>query len=460
MFELDFNDHKYGPDEYSYSQEDKKFIREVKQGIQHQDGHYVIPLPFREPQMTMPNNRDQALKRANWQRKKMLRDENYRNDYYFVNEMIAKGYARKVPEDRLAASPGKVWYIPHHGIYHPRKPQKIRVVFDCSAKFNGTSLNDQLMQGPDLTNVLVRVLTRFRQDRVAFMADIEAMFHQVRIPDEQCDFLRFLWWPDGNLNAAIQEYQKTVHLFGAASSPSCCNFALKQTAEDTEPQSRPLVAETIRRNFYVDDCLRSVKDEQTAIELIQSLHQACAHGGFNLTKFISNSRAVLESVPTEKRSKEAKNFDLGHDRLPVERALGIQWCVESDVFEFRIVVNGKPPTRRGILSVISSVYDPLGFAAPFTLPAKKILQDLCREEIGWDDTVPDRYQMRWAKWLSELPVLEQFKVRRCVVPAEFGTVTSRQIHIFSDASSIGYGSVAYLRLQDDLLRSSRLRYRV
>lgn len=248
MFEMDFNDHKYGPDEYSYSQEDKRFIREVERGIRHQDGHYVIPLPFRKPQMTMPNNRDQALKRASWQRNKMLHDENYQNDYVnFVNKMLAKGYARKVPEDQLEADPGKVWYIPHHGIYHPRKPQKIRVVFDCSAKHQGTSLNDQLMQGPDLTNSLVGVLTRFRQDRMAFMADIEAMFHQVRVPDEQCDFLRFLWWPDGNLEAVIQEYQMTVHLFGAASSSSCCNFALKQTAEDTEHQSGLLVAETIRQ---------------------------------------------------------------------------------------------------------------------------------------------------------------------------------------------------------------------
>lgn len=119
----------------------------------------------------------------------------------------------------------------------------------------------------------------------------------------------------------------------------------------------------------MDDCLRSVKDEQTAIELIQGLRQACAHGGFNLNKFISSSRTVLESIPVEKRSKEARDLDLGHDCLPVERALGVQWCVESDVFEFRIVVSDKPPTRRGILSVISSVYDPLGFATPFTLPA-------------------------------------------------------------------------------------------
>ena len=147
----------------------------------------------------------------------------------------------------------------------------------------------------------------------------------------------------------------------------------------------------------MDDCLRSVKDEQAAIELIQGLGEVCGHGGFNLTKFISNSRAVLESVPPEKRSKEARDLALGRDRLPVERALGVQWCVESDVFEFRIVLNDKPPTRRGILSVVPSIYDPLGFAAPFTLPAKKILQDLCREEMGWDDTVPEQYQVRWDK---------------------------------------------------------------
>lgn len=123
--------------------------------------------------------------------------------------------------------------------------------------------------------------------------------------------------------------------------------------------------------------------------------------------------------------------------------------MESDVFEFRIVLNDKPPSRRGILSVISSVYDPLGFAAPFTLPAKKILQDLCHKGVGWDDTIPDQYQVRWAKWRGELPLLEQFKVNRCVKPAEFGTVVSQQIHLFSDARSVGYGSVAYSRLHDD-----------
>ena len=92
-----------------------------------------------------------------------------------------------------AASPStddSTWYLPHHGVYHPCKPGKIRVVLDCSTEFHGTSLNKELLPGPDLTSQLVGVLTRFRTEEVAFMADIEAMFHQVHIPEKERSFLR------------------------------------------------------------------------------------------------------------------------------------------------------------------------------------------------------------------------------------------------------------------------------
>ncbi|XP_070571225.1 uncharacterized protein [Ptychodera flava] len=102
-----------------------------------------------------------------------------------------KGYAIRVPNDELDRDDGKVWYIPHHGVYHPKKPEKIRVVFDCSAKFQGVSLNNLLLQGPDLTNNLLGVLLRFRQEPIALMADIEAMFHQVKVREEDSDCLRF-----------------------------------------------------------------------------------------------------------------------------------------------------------------------------------------------------------------------------------------------------------------------------
>ena len=137
----------------------------------------------------------------------MTQNHQYWNDYVaFINEIINQGYAEKVPQEILKTDPGKAWYIPHHGLYRPKNPDKIRAVFDCSVKFAGTSLNDQLLQGSDLTNSLVGVLTRFRQETVAFMPDIEAMFYQVFVIVEQRDVLRLLWWPNRELTAQLEEY--------------------------------------------------------------------------------------------------------------------------------------------------------------------------------------------------------------------------------------------------------------
>ena len=151
----------------------------------------------------------------------------------------------------------------------------------------------------------------------------------------------------------------------------------------------------MRRNFYVDDCLRSVSTEVRAKEQIDGLRHVCAKGIFRLTKFMCNRRSVLESIPEEERSKDVKTLDLNYDELPIERALGVQWCVESDTFRFRITNKDKPLTRIGILSIVSSIYDPLGFAAPFTLRAKKLLHDLCKDEkLGWDDELTESYRNR------------------------------------------------------------------
>lgn len=145
------------------------------------------------------------------------------------------------------------------------------MVFDCSAKYQGTSLNDQLLQGPDLTNSLIGVLTRFRQGPIiAFMADVEAMFHQVRVPAKDCDALRFLWWPNGDTTAIPEDFQMMVHLFGGIYSPSCANFALKKTAEDNRDDFSDLTGSTVERDFYVDDCLKSVESEEIAILLAPS----------------------------------------------------------------------------------------------------------------------------------------------------------------------------------------------
>ncbi len=181
-----------------------------------------------------------------------------------MNNIIEKGYAEKVPDENLHRGDGKVWCIPHHGVYHQKK-NKICVVFECNASYQGFSLNGQLLQGPNLTNTLIGVLTRFRKEPIAMMADIESMFYQVRVP---------------------------------------------------------------------------------------------------------------------------------------------------------------------ILSVVGSVYDPLGFLALFVLPAKLILKGLCREKIAWDEEIAGKKDERWLSWLEDLQKFANFSVSRCIKPAGFGHVKTFQLHHF------------------------------
>ncbi|XP_068697586.1 uncharacterized protein [Montipora foliosa] len=137
----------------------------------------------------------------------------------------------------------------------------------CSTTFEGQSLNDKLLQGPDLTSILLGVLTRFRQEKYAFMADIEKMFFQAGVRKEDQSFLRFLRWPNGDLEHKDEEYCMTVHLFGAVSSPACANYALQRTADDNEDNYGTEVANTVRGNFYVDDVLKSASTEDKAISI-------------------------------------------------------------------------------------------------------------------------------------------------------------------------------------------------
>ena len=151
------------------------------------------------------------------------------------------------------------------------------------------------------------------------------MFHQVRVPETDADLLRFLWWPNGDFSQQMVEYRMVVHLFGATSSPSCANFALRKCAEDNKQLFNQKVFDTNMHSFYVDDCLASIASEDEAITLYQDLVKLCAKGGFHLTKWLSNSRRVMAAIPEEERAKDVKDLDLDHDILPVERALGVRW---------------------------------------------------------------------------------------------------------------------------------------
>ncbi len=379
--------------------------------------------------------------------RRLRRDQQYCTDYLgFMKDIIARGDAEKVPEEELHNQP--VWYIPHHGVYHPQKPGKIRVVFDCSARFRETSLNDQLLTGPELTNTLVGVLCRFRKGPIAIMCDVEKMFHQFHVRPEHQDYLRFLWWENGDLESSPSIFRMKVHLFGAASSPGCANFGLKYLAAQGQDKFNPSTVKFIQRNFYVDDGLVCATSDAEAIQLIKEARDLCSTGKLRLHKFISNSKEVLKSVPKDDCAESVKDMDMALGEPLMERALGVQWCVSSDDFQFRVTVKEHPNTRRGVLSTVASIYDPLGFVAPFILRGKQILQQLCRDKVTWDEPLPLELSVQWEIWLQDLRNLSNVRIRRCYIPDNFKDVKQYELHHFSDASVIGYGECTYLRAVD------------
>ncbi|XP_071094549.1 uncharacterized protein [Haliotis cracherodii] len=205
-----------------------------------------------------------------------------------------------------------------------------------------------------------------------------------------------------------------------------CTFALQQTARDSQDKFVPEIIEKLTDNVYVDDCLASELNEEKAVSTVKELTSLCSEGSFRLTKWISNSSTVMKSIPPQERAKDVKDLNLDCEDLPSERALGVYWFVQSHTLGFTIKSKLKPDTKRGILSVVSSVYDPLGLMALFILISKQLLQNLHHEQKDWDEDVDSKTHKIW---LKDLTLLEDIHIPRCYKPMEF--------HLFVDASNVG-----------------------
>ena len=251
----------------------------------------------------------------------------------------------------------------HFGMYHPKKPEQIRVVFDASTEYQGKSLNREWLTGPDLMNSLVGVLIRFRREDVAATFDVEQTFHSFRVSPEHRDFLHFLWFKENDLSKPVTEFRKTVHLFGNGPSPAVATYGLRRTVDDSEEHD-PGVKEFVQRNLYVDDGLVSKPTAEEVVTIVGNTQAALASANLRLHKVVLNSVSVMEAFPKEDLAKDIRSSDLRQDNLPAQRSFGVLWDQETDAFTYKVSIPDKPLTRRGVLSVVNSVYDPLGLTAP------------------------------------------------------------------------------------------------
>lgn len=402
---------------------------------------YQAGLLWRSDTETLPDNKNQALKRLHSLENKLDKDENLKNAYSKqIENLLAKGYAEVMQSPPPPDSP-RVWYLPHFPVFHAQK-LKIRLVFDAASRAYGKCLNDALLTGPDLLQSLFGVLLRFREGKIGVIADVREMFLQVEIAECDRDSLRFLW-REGDRASPPKEYRMKKLIFGSACSPATALYVKNKNA-DCHAEQFPRAAIITKRNSYMDDYLIALDEtEAEARQIINDVYELNSKASFELTGFASNQPSVIADVSHSKESSTSLGI-----KTESERTLGLIWNHSRDTLGFNVnlrntppnVLNGtKLPTKRQVTSSAMSIYDPLGYIAPISVIGKALIQDIWRTGIGWDDTILPESVPTWNNFIESIQQLKKLELSR-YVPAY-----NRQgdLHVFCDASEKVYAAAVY-----------------
>lgn len=355
---------------------DRKFLNIIENNVTvNSEGSIQMPLPLKDELATIPNNRRPVYNRQKNTIQQLKRDQNkLMESTKFMQKLIDSKHVEVVPDEELSDNKGRTWYLPVFPVIHPKK-KKLRLVFDSAASYAGVSLNSFLLQGPDQNNKLRGVLLRFREDNIGFVADVASMFHCFSVNPEYRDFLRF-FWPSGNdIQSKLITYRARVHIFGNTCSPSIATIGLRIAADsllnetDNEYGINTKSLNYIHHNFYVDDGLGCASTVEEAINVLKKSKETLARYNIVLHKIVSNNPEVLNAFP---------NFDRGDTSIfhpdddTVHRTLGVAWNTITDCFTIKVDLPDRSFTKRGILAVTGSIYDPIGLASPVVLGGRLI----------------------------------------------------------------------------------------
>ena len=293
--------------------------------VRQTDGRYETGLLWKDDS-SLPDNRSQALTHLNLLVNRLQKKlEQYKKYNEGIKADLGKGYIAKVPFHRQKDTG---WYIPHYSLVSPNKRDKIRRICNAKAPQSGTGLNDKLLAGPDLLGNMLGILLRFRQGAIAIQGDIEAMFMQIGVRQQDRRYLRFMWRQPNSSELEVYEYQR--HIFGAKDSPACANFVLQQTAKDNI-EDHPNSLKIIQRTMYMDDMVASFSDAITAFTTAKDVKDTLKNGKFNLTTWCSNSREFCEQMQDDLCKPVEELFSKGFH----QRVFGVYWSLYEDKIMFK-----------------------------------------------------------------------------------------------------------------------------
>lgn len=400
------------------------------------NGRFSVRIPFSQDPKVLGNSYEIAKSRFLSLERKLQKSPQLNKMYCdFMLEYLTLGHMSP-----LDSVPSPNYFLCHHGVLREQSlTTKLRVVFNASQKTStGISLNDIQYPGPPLQSDLFSILLRFRQYTYVVCADIEKLFRQTLIQEDQRNFQLILF--RFNPNDPLSVYRLNTNTYGTSSAPFLSIRCIRQLGQEcTDPE----VAKTILNDFYVDDWISGHNDEDHLKDLCANVFQVCMSGCLPLRKWISNSPNVIANITGNDSSED--NFKcLSLDENYSNKTLGLGWLNNQDEFHFTSKINFDSPkiTKRVILSIISQIYDPLGFLSPVIIVPKMLMQKLWLCKLDWDEQVPSEIKSSWLKFTSSLPSLSNIRIPRQAIGTKAKCI---ELHIFVDASETAYGACAYAR---------------
>ena len=422
---------------------------------------YSVKLPWKEGRDVLDSNYELSLSRMKGQVRKLRKEPEILREYdSVIKEQLASGVIERVVE--LERSDG-VYYIPHLAVIRKEaSTTKLRVVYDASAKSGkeGTSLNDCLHKGPSLTPLLFDILVRFREKRVALIGDIEKAFLNIEVDKEDRDFLRFLWFDDVyDPTSKVVVYRFCRVVFGLNASPFLLNGTIRHHLA-TFAEVDPEFVRKMIEGFYVDDLVSGDSTTDKAYDLYSRAKVRMAEGGFKLRKWKTNDEVLRGLIARDENHETANesvtNEEETYAKLTLgsetnkscPKVLGLPWDCENDLicFSFEKIVEKAQeirPTKRSLLSLLASMFDPLGIISPVIVCIKMLFQELCRDNLGWDDKLESKREKKWREWIADLSKVGEISVSRCIYHGLKQEVLGCYLHGFGDASNRAYCAVVY-----------------
>ncbi|XP_059217585.1 uncharacterized protein LOC131994736 [Stomoxys calcitrans] len=410
-----------------------------------QEGRYVVRLPFIQEfpdEKFLGSSRHMAFAQYCRMEKHLSKNQELKYEYDKVlREYIALEHM--VPAKPKEEKSPKVhnYFLPHHAVIRPEsKSTKVRVVFNASKKTtSGLSLNDVLHAGPILQQDLMKVLLNWRYYRYVFNGDIQKMYRQIWIheDDQQYQQILFRTFED----KAVEVFRLKTVTFGVNAAPFLAIRTLLELSKDCK-NLYPKASNILQNEIYVDDVLSGAHSLEEAKVKQEQLVRSLSSAGFSLKKLTANNKILLESWPREDLlSEEFLNIE---DQSSI-KTLGVRWNAMADFFYYTVepIEIDQFTSKRKILSTIAKLFDPLGWLGPTIVIAKMLMQDLWEERLEWDESVPAPILQRWSSFVENLQHVSDIQIKRWI---QFSPQASIQIHGFSDASEKAYCAAVYIRV--------------